>query len=67
VVELVREAGVQVVSSGDLVSHFHSAWGEEGLASHRRAAVVVRDVAMEAFERAAAAVVTETRSTRPTS
>ena len=56
VVELVREAGVQVVSSGDLVSHLHSAWGEEGLASHRRAAVVVRDVAMEAFERAAAAV-----------
>ena len=56
VVELVRETGVQVVSSGDLVSHFHAAWGEEGLASHRRAALVVRDVAREAFERAAAAI-----------
>ncbi|TVP50012.1 MAG: aminopeptidase P family protein [Gemmatimonadales bacterium] len=56
VVELVRETGVEVVTSGDLVSHFHSGWGATGLESHRRAADVVRAVAHEAFERVAAAV-----------
>ncbi|CAN5716216.1 M24 family metallopeptidase [soil metagenome] len=56
VVELVRDAGVEIVSSGDLVSHFHSGWGAEGLASHRRASAIVRDVAHEAFERVAAGV-----------
>jgi Xaa-Pro dipeptidase len=56
VVELVRETGVEIVTSGDLVSHFHSGWGPEGLASHRRAADVVRAVAHEAFERVAAAI-----------
>jgi len=56
VVELVREAGVRIVSSGDLVSRLHAVWGEAGLASHRRAATVVRELALEAFERAAAGV-----------
>jgi Xaa-Pro dipeptidase len=56
VIELVRGAGVEVASSGDLVSHFHSAWGTDGLASHRRAAPIVRAVAHEAFERVGAAL-----------
>lgn len=55
VAELVREAGVDLVSSGDLVSHFHSRWSERGLELHWTAARVVRDVAHAAFRRAAAA------------
>ncbi len=54
--ELVREAGVEPVSSGDLVSTFHAVWTPEQLRGHREAAAVVRDVAREAFERAAEAV-----------
>lgn len=56
VLELVRSAGAEVVSSGDLISRFYSRWSAEGLASHRRAAGVLAAVAAEAFQRAAAAV-----------
>jgi Xaa-Pro aminopeptidase len=56
VIELVRSAGAEVASSGDLVSAFHSRWSAEGEAGHRRAAQVVRDVAHDAFRRIAAAV-----------
>ncbi len=55
VVEMVRAQGVEVVSSGDLITAFHSRWSERGLELHRRAAGVVRETAMEAFRRAAAA------------
>jgi len=48
--------GIELCSSGDLVSRFHSAWTPEQLADHRRAAEVVADVARRAFERAAEAV-----------
>jgi Xaa-Pro aminopeptidase len=51
VIELVRRAGANVVSSGDLVSTFYSRWTEEGEASHRRAAQVVYEVAHAAFRR----------------
>src|SRR5690606_28225471 len=54
--------GVEMASSGDLVSRFHSAWSEEQLADHRKAAGIVADVARRAFERAADAV----RTGRPT-
>lgn len=63
VLELVGEAGCRVVSSGDLVTAFHSRWSSQGLELHRRAAGVVRDTAMGAFQRAAEAV----REGRPTS
>ncbi len=56
VLELVRGTGVEVVTSGDLVSHFHSAWSEAGLRSHRTAAEVVKTVALGAFERVARGV-----------
>jgi Xaa-Pro dipeptidase len=56
VLELVRAAGAEVVSSGDLVSAFYSRWTPEGEASHRRAARVVHDVAHAAFRRIAAVV-----------
>ena len=53
VVELIREIGAEPVSSGDLVSRFYSAWSPAGLETHRTAAVVVQEVAAEAFRRAA--------------
>lgn len=56
VVELVREAGADVVASGDLVTRFYARWSEEELASHRRAAAVLPEVAREAFRRIAEAV-----------
>jgi len=56
VLELVRAAGAEVASSGDLVSAFYSRWTPEGEASHRRAARVVHDVAHDAFRRIASVV-----------
>ena len=41
--EVVRGFGVEVVSSGDLVSRFEASWDAEGLAGHRRAAQVLAD------------------------
>lgn len=62
VVERVRAAGVEPVSSGDLVSRFHAVWSREQLAGHLEAAEVVARVAREAMARAAEAV----REERPT-
>jgi Xaa-Pro aminopeptidase len=56
VLELIRQAGAEVGSSGDLVSAFYSRWSAEGEASHRRAAVTVREVAHDAFRRVAETV-----------
>jgi Xaa-Pro aminopeptidase len=50
------EGGMEIASSGDLVSRFHSVWSDAHLADHRRAAEIVRDVAHGAFRRAADAV-----------
>jgi Xaa-Pro dipeptidase len=56
VLELVRSAGAEVVSSGDLVSRFYSRWSAEALVSHRRTAEALASVAADAFARAAAAL-----------
>jgi Xaa-Pro aminopeptidase len=56
VVELVRAVGVQVVSSGDLLTRFYARWSDEDLASHRRASAVLADVADDIFRRLAACV-----------
>ena len=48
--------GIEIASSGDLVSRFHSVLSAEQKADHRMAAEIVRDVARRAFERAAGAV-----------
>jgi Xaa-Pro aminopeptidase len=56
VVDLVRDAGVEPVSSGDLVSSFYSVWPEGALQRHREASEVVKEVAAEAFQVAARAV-----------
>jgi len=56
VLDAVRAAGVErIVSSGDLISRYHSAWGPAGWSSHLRATDIVRETAMEAFRRAARA------------
>lgn len=56
VLEMVRATGAEVVSSADLISAFYARWTEQGEASHRRAAVVVREVAHQAFDRIGAAL-----------
>jgi Xaa-Pro dipeptidase len=56
VVELVRATGVQVVSSGDLLTRFCARWSADDLASHRRAAVVMAETAHAVFDRLAEAV-----------
>ena len=47
--ELVRAAGATVVSSGNLVSRFYARWSADDLASHRRAAKVVAEIARDAL------------------
>lgn len=56
VVEMVRAAGAEVVSSADLITSFYARWSAEGEASHRRAARIVRDVAHDAFEQIGARI-----------
>lgn len=63
VVDLVREAGVTIHSSGDLVTRFHSIWSQTQLERHRAHAEIIKDVARAAFEHAAQAI----RSGSPTS
>ncbi len=56
-VELVRRAGgVEVASSADMVSMFEAVFGEEGVASHRRAMEVVHKVKDEAYARIGEAI-----------
>jgi Xaa-Pro aminopeptidase len=54
--------GLELVSSGDLVSRFHSAWTSKQLAEHKTAAEIVAGVARRAFTHAAKAV----RAKKPT-
>jgi Xaa-Pro aminopeptidase len=51
VIEMVRAAGAEVVSSGQLVSQFYAVWTPENIAAHDRAAEVIAKVAREAFDR----------------
>jgi Xaa-Pro aminopeptidase len=53
---VLLDLGVELASSGDLVSQFHSVLSEQQLDDHRKAAEIVRDVAHRAFERAADAI-----------
>lgn len=54
VVELVRAAGADVVSSGELISRFYAVWNDAQLAAHRRAAVAIAAIAQEALRLAGA-------------
>jgi Xaa-Pro dipeptidase len=48
--ELLREAGVELVSSADLAQQFAATWSEEQLASHRRANVHLHTLVHAAFQ-----------------
>lgn len=50
-IELVKDCDVQVVSSADLVQLFDATLTPEQLASHRRAAVILRGLVDEVFDR----------------
>jgi Xaa-Pro aminopeptidase len=47
--ELVKASGAVIDSSGNLVSRFFSRWSDDDIASHRRAAAVVAEVARDAL------------------
>ena len=49
VLDLVRAAGAEVVTSGELISRLYAVWTPEQLAAHRRAAEVVARAAQDAF------------------
>jgi Xaa-Pro aminopeptidase len=55
-VEMVRAAGVQVVSSADLVQVFEARWSGEALESHRRAARGLKEVLQTTFDHVTRAV-----------
>ena len=59
-IESVRDLGVEVVSSGDLVQRFEAIWSAEALASHRTASDALYRIKDQAFafvrERLAAGV-----------
>lgn len=50
VLEMVRAAGAEVVTSGDLVTALYATWTPEHLAAHRRAAEAIARLAREAFD-----------------
>jgi Xaa-Pro dipeptidase len=56
VLELVRAAGADVVTSGELVTRFFAVWSAAEIASHRRNADLLKACAQEAFERVGTAV-----------
>lgn len=49
VIEMVREAGATVLSSGELVTRFYATWNAEHIASHERAAEEIATVARDAM------------------
>lgn len=49
VLELVRGSGAQVVSSSDFVTDIVSRWSSEELEGHRRAAGLLKEIALAAF------------------
>ncbi len=55
-VESLRDLGVELVSSGDLVTAFHAVWTPAQLEGHRRSARALAEVAREAFARAAESI-----------
>jgi Xaa-Pro aminopeptidase len=58
---MVRAAGANVVTSGELVSRFFAVWTPAQTKAHERAAEIIAQVARDAFQRAAE----RTRSGKP--
>jgi Xaa-Pro dipeptidase len=61
-IELIRDSGVDVVSSGDLIQRFVAIWSAAAIESHRQASVRLYRVKDRAFE----AVAQRTRDRVPT-
>jgi Xaa-Pro dipeptidase len=53
VLEMVRAAGAEVVSSGELVTRFYAVWTPDQLQAHRRAAETIAKIARDAIATAA--------------
>ncbi len=51
--DLIRSTGVELVSSGDLVSTFYAVWTPAQREEHGRASALVKELARAAFQRAA--------------
>ncbi len=49
VLEMVRTAGAEVVSSGDLVTRFYALWNAKHLAAHQRTAETISRIAHDAL------------------
>ena len=49
VIEMIRAAGAEVVSSGELVTRFYAVWTPAQLESHKRSAEVIARIAREAM------------------
>jgi Xaa-Pro dipeptidase len=49
VLEMVKQAGAKVVSSGELVTRFYAGWSAAHVETHRRAAAAIAQVARDAF------------------
>jgi Xaa-Pro dipeptidase len=62
-IELVRQRGVEVVSSGDLVQRFSAVWGKEEIAMHQRASEALYRIKDRALELVAARVGGRIRTT----
>lgn len=54
--EVLLRSGIEVASSGNLVSRFYSVWTERQVEDHREAAEILPAIARQAFEKAAEAI-----------
>jgi Xaa-Pro aminopeptidase len=50
VIEMVRSAGAEIVTSGELVSKFYAVWSADDVAAHERAAEIIATIAKDAFK-----------------
>jgi Xaa-Pro aminopeptidase len=63
VIEMVRAAGAEVVTSGELVSRFYALWTADDIAAHVRAAEIIGAIARDAFTTIGERVKRGTRTT----
>jgi Xaa-Pro dipeptidase len=61
VIEMIRAAGAEVITSGELVTRFYAVWTPENIASHLRAAEIIATIAHDAFT----TIGERARSTKP--
>ena len=61
--EFIRQAGVEVVSSGDLVQRFAATWDDAAIETHRRASSALHEIKDRAFEEIARRIASGTATT----